>query len=231
MTKLILDIRKQLKQLAEPQYKKFSTGLLPGVDNVLGVRLPAIRKIARQIVKDGNWEEYLSENPKLYFEETMLQGMIIGLLKLDIESIILLVQEFVPKIDNWSVCDSFCNGLKIVKLHRKRVWKFLVPYLHSSNAYDIRFAVVMLLFYYIDEEYINATLDALDTVNHDDYYVKMAVAWAISICYIKLPEVTMPYLEDNNLDKDTYNKALRKICESLRVDKEIKAIIKSLKRK
>lgn len=231
MTKLILDIRKQLEQLAEPQYKKFSTGLLPGVDNVLGVRLPVIRKIARQIVKDGNWKEYLSENPKVYFEETMLQGMIIGLLKLDIESIMLLVQEFVPKIHNWSVCDSFCNGLKIVKLHRKRVWKFLFPYLHSSNAYDIRFAVVMLIFYYIDEEYIYETLDALDTVNHDDYYVKMAVAWAISICYIKLPDVTMSYLKDNNLNKDTYNKALRKICESLRVDKDTKAIIKSMKRK
>jgi 3-methyladenine DNA glycosylase AlkD len=231
MCNLVYEVRNQLEQLAEPKYQEFSSRLIPGTDNLIGVRLPKIRKIAKEIVKQGNWKEYLSSNPSLYFEETMLQGMIIGEVKKDIEIVLGLVKDFVPKIDNWSVCDSFCSSLKIIKLHRKHVWDFIAPYFSSLNAYDIRFGVVILIFYYIDEKYIDDVLNILDNVHHDDYYVKMAVAWAVSICFINIPNKTMNYLKNNSLDDDTYNKALRKICESLCVDKETKAIIRSMKRK
>ena len=104
------------------------------------------------------------------------------------------------------------------------------PYLKSNKEFEIRFAVVIILNYYITEDYIDLVLETLDDVKHEGYYVKMAVAWAISLCFVKFEEKTMNYLKNNKLDDFTYNKSLQKICESLRVDKDTKAIIKSMKR-
>jgi 3-methyladenine DNA glycosylase AlkD len=161
----------------------------------------------------------------------MLQGMVIGYAKADVEETLRYVADFVPKIDNWSVCDSFCSGLKFAKTNKRRVWDFLQPYLASENEYDVRFGVVMRLQYYMDEEHIHFVLGLLDRVRHEGYYAKMAVAWALSICYVKFPEPTMAYLNNNTLDDVTYNKALQKITESYRVDQETKTLIRSMKRK
>lgn len=225
-----MDIRNQLMKLTEEDYQKFSSKLLPNIDNILGVRLPAIRKIAKEIAK-GDWREYIENAKDDYFEEIMLQGMVIGNVPCDVDERLLLIGNFVPKIDNWSVCDSFCNGLKFTLKNKEEVWQFLKSYYNSTEEYELRFAVVMLLNYYIDNKNINKVLEILDHIDHGGYYVKMAVAWAVSACYIKLPDVTELYLKENNLDKFTYNKALQKITESYRVDKDTKKVIRSMKRK
>lgn len=105
-----------------------------------------------------------------------------------------------------------------------------MPYLLSDQEYEIRFAVVMMLNFFIEEAYISRILQLLDKVSHEGYYVKMAVSWALSICYVKLPEPTMSYLRNNSLDDFTYNKALQKITESYRVDPETKKWIRGMKR-
>lgn len=222
--------RQQIFELIDEDYQKFSSKLIPTIDNVLGVRLPALRKIAKVIAK-GDWRMYLETAESEYFEEVMLQGMVIGYVEADIEEILSTITAFVPKIDNWSICDSFCVGLKFTKHNQERVWDYLQSYLASEEEYEIRFGVVMLLHYYTDDTYIDKVLHCLDRINHDGYYVKMAVAWAISICYVKLPEPTMIYLNNNTLDDFTYNKALQKITESFRVDKDTKTQIRSMKRK
>lgn len=222
-------LKQQLLALAEAEYQKFSSALIPNISNVLGVRLPALRKLARPLAK-GDWRSYLEQAEGDYFEEIMLQGMVIGYVKADVEEILRYVAAFVPKIDNWSVCDSFCTGLKFTRTNRERVWDFLQPYLQSDREYDIRFGVVMLLDFYIEGEYIDRVLERLDSIKHDGYYVKMAVAWALSICYVKLPERTLLYLRNNSLDDFTYNKALQKITESYRVDRETKQQIRRMKR-
>ncbi|MED0705314.1 DNA alkylation repair protein [Aneurinibacillus aneurinilyticus] len=213
----------------DTDYQKFSAALIPTINNVLGVRLPELRKIAKKIVK-GDWRTYLETAKDEYFEEIMLQGMVIGYVKTDIEELLSYVALFVPKIDNWSVCDSFCTGLKFTKENKERVWEFLQPYLSSKKEYEIRFGVVMLLDFYIETEYIERVLNLLDRVKHEGFYAKIAVAWAVSICYVKLPDSTMEYLRNNTLDDFTYNKALQKITESKRVDKETKNLIRSMKR-
>ncbi|WP_438350549.1 DNA alkylation repair protein [Paenibacillus sp. FA6] len=223
-------IRVQLLELAEEKYQKFSAALIPNISNVMGVRIPELRKLAAKIAK-GDWRTYLEHAENEYFEEKMLQGMVIGYVEMDIVERLSYVAVFVPKIDNWSVCDSFCAGLKFTKTNKEKVWEFLQSYLSSNEEYEIRFGVVMLLDYYIGEEYIIRVLQQLDEAKHEGYYVKMAVAWAISICYVKLPEPTMAYLKNNTLDNFTYNKALQKITESLRVDQETKQMIRSMKRK
>jgi len=206
------DIKEQLLVLAESEYQLFTSKLLPGTDNILGVRLPKLRKLADKIAKE-DWKSYLLKASDDTFEEVMLQGMIIEKLKLDIEEVLVCIEQFVPKISNWSLCDSFCAGLKITREYPQRMWDFIQSFLNDTREYHIRFGVVMLIYYYIDELHIDEALVVLEHIHHDAYYVKMAVAWAISMYYINMPERMMLYLKKNNLDSWTYNKALQKITE------------------
>ncbi|GAA3404776.1 DNA alkylation repair protein [Paenibacillus hodogayensis] len=223
-------IKRQLAELADEEYRRFSAALIPNIDNVLGVRLPQLRKLAKQLVKE-DWRAYVRQEGNDSFEETMLEGMIIGYIKTDTEEWLRLIADFVPKIDNWSVCDSFCTGLKVAASDKERVWAFLQPYLASPREYDIRFGVVMLLMYYIEPDYIVEVLRLLDGIRHDGYYAKMAVAWALSICFVKLPGPTLAYLEGRPaLDDFTYNKALQKMTESLQVDPQTKQRLRAMKR-
>lgn len=224
------NIREELLVLADEEYRKFSAALIPNISNIIGVRLPELRKLAKKIAS-GDWRLYLREAPSDYFEEIMLQGMLIEYIRADVEEKLQLVANFVPKIDNWSVCDSFCTGLKFAKKEQDRVWEFLQPYWLSDKEYEIRFGLVMLLNYFVHDQYIDRVLFAIDSIDHEGYYVKMAAAWALSICYIKLPDPTLAYLQSARIDDFTYNKALQKITESYRVDPETKKRIRSMKRK
>ncbi len=224
------EVRKELIALSEEKYKVFASSLIPGINNLIGVRIPEIRKIAKKMVKNDEIE-YLNNANDIYFEETMLKGFIIGNLKEDIEIVLKQVELFIPKISNWSICDSFCSELKIVRNYDKRVWEFLEKYYTSNKEYEIRFAVVLMLFHFIKKEYIDDILHVCDTIKNEEYYVKMAVAWCLSICYVKFPKQTHKYLLNNNLDDFTFNKAIQKIRESFRVDKITKEELNKLKRK
>ncbi|MDU6264625.1 MAG: DNA alkylation repair protein [Anaerocolumna aminovalerica] len=222
-------IREELFNLADEKYRLFQMGLCPDTDGIIGVRLPVLRKLAKEIAK-GDWRTYLKNGNNQYFEEIMLTGMVIGCVKTDMEEILKYVGEFVPQIDNWAVCDSFCAGLKFTKLNKSRVWDFLQPYLFSKEEFQIRFGVVMLLDYYIEDDYIDRILNIFNEIDREDYYVKMAVAWAVSMCFVKYEVKTIHFLEENELDDFTYNKAIQKIIESLRVDQETKTKLKKMKR-
>lgn len=223
-------IREKLLLQAEEGYRKFQSNLIPGEDKILGVRLPNLRKLAKEIAK-GDWREYLKAANDEYFEEILLQGLVIGYAKAEPEEILSCTARFVPKITNWAVCDSFCNGLKITQKHPELVWNFIQPYLKSDREFEIRFAVIMMLSFFIKDDYIDEVLRHLDQIRHEGYYVKMGVAWAVSVCFVKYPEKTMSYLKSSTLDNFTYNKSLQKILESYRVDSETKAVIRSMKRK
>lgn len=223
-------VRERIIALKDEKFRQFHIRLVPGTDNILGVRLPKLRELAKELAK-GDWRGYLETAQDDYYEEILMQGLVIGYAKTDIEEVLYYVAAFVPKVDNWAICDSFCNSLKITKAHRARVWEFVQPYLLSQKEFELRFGIVMLLCFYIEDEYIDRVLTLFDGVKHEGYYVKMAIAWAISICFVKYPEKTMMYLQKSTLDNFTYNKALQKITESFRVDKTTKAIIRSMKRK
>jgi len=223
------EIRKKLKELADDKYRSFISGLVPGTDNILGVRMPQLRKLAREIA-GGDWRTYISTADE-FFEETMLQGLIIGLVKAGTEERLQLIADFIPKIRNWAICDSFCTSLKFAGRNKERVWEFLQPYFESDMEYEIRFAVVMGMYFFVDDEHIDEFIGLLDRIRHDGYYVKMAVAWAISVCYVNYTEKTLACLRNNSLDDFTYNKALQKIIESNRVDSPTRELMRSMKRK
>lgn len=222
-------LQQQLTELAEPAYQKFASSLLPGISGVIGVRLPLLRKLAKQLAR-GEWRPFIEAADVALFEESMLQGMVIGYAKLTLEERLQYMSLFVPRINNWSVCDSFCGGLTFAKQQQAPVWSFLQPYLQSTEEYEVRFGVVMLLNFFINEDYIERVLLAMEQVKHSGYYAKMAVAWALSICFVKQPEYTLRYLQHNTLDDFTYNKTLQKIIESQRILPETKAMIRQMRR-
>lgn len=254
----MFNLLQRLSELADPAYKSFQSGLLPGVDNILGVRLPLLRQLAKEIIKEDaeeflQWRKHrhtdsapFSSEPVCY-EEVLLEALVISSTKMSPNDRLSHIAEFVPQIDSWAVCDIFCSSLKDAKVYQKEMWLFLKPYLHSPREFELRFGIVMLLNYYITDLYIDRVITILHAVKHDGYYVKMAVAWALSFCFIKFPEKTMAYFRYNQfpekgdqslsnpdwqgyLDDFTYNKALQKTCESLRIDKETKQLLRAMKR-
>lgn len=219
-----------LKEIGDEQYKNFHKNLVPGLNNMIGIQLPKLRVIAKKISM-GNYTEYLGLARNDYYEETMIQGLVIGYVKLDYKNTLELIKYFLPNLNNWAICDSFCTKFKSVVENRSEFLVFLQECIKSEKEYYIRFAVVMFKVMYLDEEYIDTVLNILDNISHDGYYVKMAVAWTLCDCFIKFEDKTMNYFNSNKLDNFTYNKALQKIVESNRVDKETKEIIKKMKRK
>lgn len=213
-------IRATLESLAEPDYARFASGLLPGVDNLLGVRLPKLRRLARQLAR-GDWRAYLDGAGEDTFEEVLLQGLVIGCLQAPPETVLPLVAAFVPKIGNWSVCDSFCSSLKLAARYPDEVWAFIQPYLADPREFHVRFGVVMLLFYYLEGSRAGEAVALLDGVRHEGYYARMAVAWALSIAAVRRPDVALPYLEHGgHPDPFVRRKTLQKILESRQLPAE-----------
>ncbi len=219
-----------IKSLADEPYLKMQNKIVPGVENILGVRVPKLRALAKQIA-NGDWRVYLSAAQDNYLEEIMLRGLVIGYAKMEPDEALQLLADFVPKINNWAVCDVCCSSLKFTVKNKEQVFAFLQPYLKSQSEFEVRFAAVMLMDFFITDDYIDDVLRIYDEICHDGYYVKMAVAWALSVCFVKYPDKTMEYLKENNLDDWTYNKALQKIVESYRVDDGTKAVIRGMKRR
>ena len=171
-----MTIREQLLEMAEPGYRDFHASLLPGVANIIGI----------------DWRAFLASDDILYYEERMLRGLVIGYAKCSPEEKLGHVARFVPKIDNWAVCDCFCWKLKAAE--REPMWRFIQPYFRSEAEYGQRFAVVMALSNFVDAEHLEALLKHFEAFRHEGYYARMGVAWAVSLCFIRFPERTMRWL-------------------------------------
>lgn len=222
-------IRQDLFAMQDLKYKEFHGSLCPDMNNIIGVRIPKLREYAKELYKNNNLEDIKIEDK--YYEELVIQGMLIGFqTKAPIEEVIKQVKEFVPKINSWAVCDTFCAGLKITKKYQTEMFKVIKEYLKSKQEYEVRFAIVMLLDYYINDQYIAQVLQILNNISLDKYYVQMANAWAVSICLIKYYNKTLEFLKTTKIDDFTYNKGIQKTIESYRITKEQKDYLRTLKR-
>lgn len=233
---MLENVRTILQNSIDEKYRDFNKSLVPGdTAPMLGVRLPELRTLAKKIAKE-NGREYLTcleEQEKtgdIYHEELLLHGCIIGYLKCDNAERMKLLDKFIPYINNWAVCDSSCMTYKFMKKDVSEWFSYLLKYAKSDKEYDIRFAVVSMLDHFITEEFIDRVLDVMRAISHETYYVKMAAAWAISVCYVKFPEKTEELFIENCLDDFTHNKSIQKIRESYRVSKEDKERLNAMKR-
>lgn len=224
-------VRVRLFALTEDGYQKFSSGLIPGVQNMLGVRIPALRKLAKEIVKDGEDDstilsQCLDWKEPLYFEEKQLQAFVIGYSKAGIEQIINALRRFIPTVDNWSVNDSLCSSLKIVRKYPEEIWDFLMEYWDSESEFEVRVVAVTLMAQYLVPEYIDRVLVVLGSLPIRGYYTSMGVAWAFATAWAKFPEKTKKYLVEHPIEEETYRKTLQKCLESYRVSEEDKRWIR-----
>lgn len=225
-------IREKLKELSEQEYAKFNKKLCPDTaKEVLGIRIPKLRTLTKEILKDEDWKEFIKKADINCFEETILKGLVIAYSKIDLEEKLLLIGEFIPNMDSWEITDTFCPTLKIKPKDLERVWRFILPYTKSDKEFEARFSIIMMLDYYITEEYVDKVIKTIDEIKNDAYYVQMAKAWVIAEIGIKFNSKAMEYLKgENKLDKFTYNKALQKMRESYRISDEQKSVLKDMKK-
>lgn len=226
---VVEETRTRLLELAEPEYQAFASGLLPDTGNLLGVRLPKLRGIAKKLAgRDAR--EYLDAEPGLYFEEVMLRGMIIGYAPFTDEERKQELERFLPAIRDWSVCDSSCITYKFMRENREEWFTFLEKYIADGREFVCRFAVVCILDHFLTDSFIDKILTALGTFHGTGYYDKMGAAWLLSMCYVNYREKTLDFLGSAGLDSFTYQKTLQKICESSLADSRDKAKIRAMKK-
>lgn len=218
-------ILEKFSELSDPKYKAFNESLIPGTSTAYGVRVPAIRNIARAVIKSGS-EDFLKVSRPDSYEEIMLRGMVIAGMKLPVSDKLSLIEGFLPLIDNWAVCDTFCGDIKLRSPEEKRlIWEFMEPLFCDPREFYARFVLVMFLGHFVEPDYILRGLGAIEALTQEQYYVRMAAAWAVSVCYVKFPGETLPLLQRRTLPKFTQNKSIQKIRESYRVPKEDKDML------
>ncbi|NBK96408.1 MAG: DNA alkylation repair protein [Erysipelotrichia bacterium] len=222
-------IKAQLAMLKDEDYANFQRRLIPEATNIIGVRTPLLRKMAKQLSKqyDVKCLQWISDDS---YEEVLLQGMLIAYSKLTFQELFPYIQAYVSKINNWSLCDLFVSSLKITSKHLDEMYPFLLTCLQSEQTYEVRFAIVMLFNYYKSEVDCQKALQYFEQLHTHSYYVQMAIAWAISVYFVRFKAVTLKYLENNHLDDFTYQKALQKIIEKRTVSEEDKQLIRGMKR-
>lgn len=219
----------ELNFQVDTKFQTFQQALIPTGKPVLGIRTPILKKIAKTISK-GNYIEFLKEVKPDSHEEITLYGFVISYLKIPFEEILILLDKFIPMIDNWAINDLVAVSLKCFKNNQERGFTYIQTLLNSDSSWHIRFGLVLLLSHYINDDYITRILELVDSVSNDDYYVKMSNAWLLSICYIKYKEQTDDFLTRTKIDDWTYRKTISKICDSHQISKEEKIQLRKRKR-
>ena len=218
-----------LKSLANVQYKEFQSKLCQTKYPMLGINLPTLRKIAKQISKTA-YEDFLNLVTDTYYEEVLIEGLVIANIQ-DEKIFTKYFNNYLKKIDNWAICDSFCNSLKIMNSKPNKYFKIALKLAKSSKEFISRTGLIIILNFFIKKEYLNDIFTLLNDIKSDKYYINMAEAWLICELYIYYEKETTNYLKNNQLNTFTHNKAISKIRESYRVTKEKKDYLNTLKRK
>ena len=223
------EIKLKMQQAQDRANAEHFAKTSPDVKNITGVRIPYMRKLAKEIAK-GDTKYFLDNYNIETHEEFLLKGIVILSSKFSLEEKFAYLEKYVPEIYDWSGCDVLESTLKCKDDELHLVYDFIMKYRYSKNEYETRFMIVML-FNFLREDYLDKIKEILETENFDKYYTQMAAAWLISVMFIKYRDYTLSYLNNNSLDDFTYNKALQKIRESNRASKEDKELVKKMKRK
>lgn len=216
--------------LKDENYRRFHAKLIPDIpiDNIIGVRTPVLRKYAKEVAKLPEANIFLESLPHIYYEENNLHGALLSLLyPKDIIAFMEQLERFLPYVDNWATCDMLSP--KIFKKHLSYVYERVQKWLQSDAVYTIRFGIVTLLGFYLDDAFEPEMLQLVANVRSEEYYVNMAVAWYYSMALVKQYDATLPYIQNRVLEPWTHNKSIQKAIESRRIPQETKAYLRGLK--
>ena len=223
-----MNIQHELFQMQDPDYKAFHSRLIPTVnpDLIIGVRTPVLRKFAKAIKNTPEANSFLNTLPHKYYEENNLHAFLIEEIK-DFDEALFKTDKFLPYIDNWATCDMFLP--KVFRKNTDKLTDKIYEWMNSNETYTLRYAIGLLLSLYLDDKFKCEYADAVAKIRHDEYYVNMMIAWYFSTALSKQYECILPYLLDGKLPVWVHNKTIQKAIESKRIDKDIKAYLKTLK--
>lgn len=222
-------ITKELFALRDESYFAFHKKLIPEIpeERIIGVRTPALRAYAKEVAKRPEAYDFLQELPHTYYEENNLHGALLSLLYKDVEAYLCEVEKFLPYIDNWATCDMM--GPKVFKKNLPLVYEYVKKWISGGDTYTIRFGVVTLLGYFLEDAFVPEMLDLVAGIRSEEYYIKMAVAWYFSMALVKQYDATILYLQKQVMPEWVHNKAIQKAIESRQICEETKAYLRTLK--
>lgn len=223
-----MDILQELLALQDTDYKAFNAKLIPTIDpdTVIGVRVPALRKLAKAFSKDPQSAEFIKALPHRYFEENSVHAYLIETIK-DFDECIAAIDAFLPYIDNWATCDSLAP--KVLSKHPDKLILNVKRWIGSTETYTVRFGLGTLMRFYLDDSFLPEYLELAASVRSDEYYVNMMIAWFFATALAKQGDATLPYIENKLLDKWVHNKTIQKAIESYRITDDMKAYLKTLR--
>ena len=224
----VSEIRAELRRLQDIQYREMQIRIIPTVkpEQIIGVRTPALRQLAKQVARDGAAEEFLGDLPHRYFEENQLHAFILSEMK-DYGQCLQALNRFLPYVDNWATCDQMSP--KVFRKHRQQLIGSIREWIGSEKPYTVRFGIGMLMEHFLDGDFDPAYPEMAAAVRSGEYYVNMMTAWYFATALAKQYEAVLPYLENRRLDDWTHNKAIQKAIESDRITPEQKAYLRGLK--
>ena len=223
-----MNIKDKLFLYQDLKYRDFHSSLVPNIDKdrFIGVRTPILRNLAKEMIKDGSYKEFIKDLPHYYYEENTLHSCILSLYK-DLEELINELDIFLPYVDNWATCDLIRP--KAFEKDLDRILDKVKEWINTEDVYSIRFGIVTLLSFYLGDSFSNEINEIVLNINNDDYYVRMAQAWYFSYALIKQYEYTIDIFKDKRLDKWINNKSIQKAIESYRITPVDKNYLRSLK--
>ncbi len=225
---MMKSVLNELESLSEASYKQFNQKIVPTRQRVLGVRLPALRQIAKRLSADNPFAFISSEKGNIY-EMIMLEGLVLSYMDKPFEVLLPLTEQFMEKVDNWAQIDSTIPHYKHVKSDEETVLKIVKKWLRSDKEFVVRSGLVILLSHYVRQAHLNTLFALSSEVKNDAYYVQMGNAWLIATCMVKFPNETLAFLSTNKLDSTTHNKTIQKSIDSFRVRPAHKKMLKTLK--
>lgn len=218
----------RLLALRDRQYAEFQARLVPGVapDSIIGIRVPLLRDFAKDFAREADCSRFLSLLPHRYYDENMLHALLLSQLK-DMDECVARVEEFLPYVDNWAVCDIMSP--KVFGRHPARLMDKAVEWSRSPHVYTCRFGLAMLMSHFLDSRFSPSVLDTAAAVESDEYYVRMMVAWFFATALAKQWDAAIPYLQQRRLGVWVHNKTIQKACESYRITACQKAVLRTMK--
>lgn len=225
-------IQNELFKLHDATYRDFHSALMPNIEKelVIGVRMPQLRKLARQLWKNERTKcmEFMNNLPHKYYEENNLHAVFIQNIK-SYEECIFELEKFLPYVDNWATCDMM--NPKALKKNITDLEKTAHQWILRNEEYVVRYAIGIFMRYFLEENFKKEYLRTIAKVKSDKYYINMMLAWYFATALAKQYDAAVDYLENNQLDKWVHNKTIQKAIESYRIADEKKAYLRSLKRK
>jgi len=225
----MLKVLDKLFELKDEKYAEFHSRLIPNIprEKIIGVRVPDMRKLAKEYSKSEESKLFLNDLPHKYYDENLLHGMLISEIK-NYDKCINELDKFLPYVDNWAVCDMIYP--KVFKNSREKLIEKIKIWTSSKETYICRFGILMLMKHFLDDDFKSEYLGTVANIKSDEYYLKMMIAWFFATALSKHWNETIVYLEREKLDVPVHNKTIQKARESYRITTQQKEYLKSLKR-